>query len=83
MISRAHLNRIANGRPFRPFRIHMASNRIFDVRHPELIEVGKTTAVVYLVAQNALSPAIQRAEQISLVRIESIETNVEAIRDPK
>ena len=29
--------------PFRPFRIHTASGRIFEVRHPEVVRVGRTT----------------------------------------
>jgi hypothetical protein len=83
MISRAQLIFFAKRRPFLPFRIHMACNRIFEVRHPELIEVGKTTAVINLVAHDALMPATHRTEEISLVLIESVETNVEAIQDPK
>jgi hypothetical protein len=83
MISRAHLKRFAERRPFLPFRIHMASNRTFEIRHPELIEVGKTSAVVYRVAQDALTPASYRADEISLVLIESVEQNVDAHQDPK
>jgi hypothetical protein len=33
--------------PFRPFRIHMASGRTFDVRHPEMIKVLKSCALVF------------------------------------
>ena len=28
--------------PFRPFRIRMASAQSFDIRHPEMILVGRT-----------------------------------------
>ena len=33
--------------PFRPFRIHMASGRTFEVRHPEVIKVLKSHALVF------------------------------------
>ncbi len=33
--------------PFRPFRIHMASGQAFDIRHPEMIRVGKTNFLIF------------------------------------
>lgn len=33
--------------PFRPFRINMASGQSFDIRHPEMILVGRTSVRVY------------------------------------
>ncbi len=33
--------------PFRPYRIKMASGQSFDVRHPEMILVGRVSAKVY------------------------------------
>jgi hypothetical protein len=33
--------------PFRPFRIHMASGRTFDIRHPELIKVLKNYILIF------------------------------------
>lgn len=32
---------------FRPFRIRMASGQEFEIRHPEMILVGRTSARVY------------------------------------
>ncbi len=32
---------------FRPFRIHVASGRSSDVRHPEMIKVLKSYALVF------------------------------------
>lgn len=26
--------------PFRPFRVQMMAGRIFEIRHPELVQVG-------------------------------------------
>ena len=33
--------------PFRPFRIKMASGQSFEIRHPEMILVGRTSVRVY------------------------------------
>jgi hypothetical protein len=33
--------------PFRPFRIRMASGQSFEIRHPEMILVGRTSVRVY------------------------------------
>jgi hypothetical protein len=33
--------------PFRPFRIHMASGKTFDIRHPEMVRVDKTNLFVF------------------------------------
>ena len=33
--------------PFRPFRIKMASGQSFDIRHPEMILVGRTSVRVF------------------------------------
>jgi hypothetical protein len=35
--------------PFRPFRIRMASGQSFDIRHPEMILVGRTSVRIYTV----------------------------------
>ncbi len=32
--------------PFRPFRIKMASGQSFDIRHPEMILVGRSSVRV-------------------------------------
>lgn len=32
---------------FRPFRIHMVSGRTFDIRHREMVQVGKRDLVIF------------------------------------
>lgn len=58
--------------PFRAFRIHMASGRTFEIRHPEMIKVGKSSVTVYG------RPASERDnnnpwQEVSLMLLESIE----------
>ena len=47
MITHQTLMTYAKAAPFRPFRINMASGKIFEVRHPEMIKAGKSYFVVF------------------------------------
>jgi hypothetical protein len=57
--------------PFRPFRIHMVSGRTFDIRHPEMVRVGKTDLVIFSLVSD--DPQIHdKWDTVSLLLIESI-----------
>ena len=57
--------------PFRPFRIHMASGRTFDVRHPEMIKVLKSYALVF--KTDGGDPELpDEHESVSLMLTESV-----------
>jgi hypothetical protein len=58
--------------PFRPFRIHMASGRTFDVRHPEMVMLGRITAKIYSRHEENDSQA-PHWQEASLMLMESIE----------
>jgi len=58
-------------KPFRPFRIQMNSGRTFDIRHPEMVQVGRRDLLIFKFVGD--SPEIyDRWDNISLVLIESI-----------
>jgi hypothetical protein len=38
--------------PFRPFRIHVASGRTLEVRHPEFVQMGRSILTVYAPPEN-------------------------------
>ncbi len=57
--------------PFQPFRIHLASGRTVEIRHPEFVQVGRTTMTVYAPPEND-SDGPERWEKLSYVLIESI-----------
>lgn len=57
--------------PFEPFRIHTASGRDFDIRHPEFAQVGRSSLTIFT------SPAgdpdgPQQWVKVSLMLVESI-----------
>lgn len=57
--------------PFQPFRIHTASGRIFEVRHPEFVKIGRNTLTIYAPPESDPNGS-QRWEEVALVLIESI-----------
>ena len=57
--------------PFRPFRIRMNSGPTFDIRHPEMVRVGKRDLLIFTFVTD--SPNVyDRWENISLLLIESL-----------
>jgi hypothetical protein len=57
--------------PFRPFRIQMASGRTFDIRHPEMLKVGKSNIVVFTLVSD--DPQIfDDWDTVSLMLIETV-----------
>lgn len=57
--------------PFRPFRIHMASGRTFDIRHPEMIKVLKNYILIFK-ASSDTADVPDECESVSLMLIESV-----------
>jgi hypothetical protein len=57
--------------PFRPFRIKVASGRDFDVRHPEMVRVGRNSLVVFSFLSDD-PDVFDKWETASLVLVESI-----------
>ena len=57
--------------PFRPFRMHMASGRTFEVAHPEMVKVGRSSVTVYARPDEASQS--ERWQEVSLMLLESIE----------
>lgn len=61
----------AKVRPFRPFRLNMASGGAFDIRHPEMLKVGNGFLLVFSFSTGD-NEIIERWESVSLMLIESI-----------
>jgi len=58
--------------PFVPFRIRLNSGREFEIRHPEMLRVGRTTVNIYSFAGEPMDP-YERLQMVSLLLIESVE----------
>jgi len=69
MTSRKLLDYVA-AEPFRPFRIRMASGQHFDIRHPEMILVGRASVRIYSATGDDEN---ERWHDVSLMLMETIE----------
>ncbi len=71
MITTTAIREYKDAQPFRPFRIHMASGKTYDIRHPELIMVLKNYVVVYIFAPGETDlPEVHHS--ISMMLMESL-----------
>ncbi len=57
--------------PFRAFRIHLTSGRSFDIRHPEMIKVLRSSLLIFKAAGD-LPDIPDEWESVSLMLTESI-----------
>jgi hypothetical protein len=60
-----------NAKPFRPFRIRMNSGRTFEIRHPEMVRVGRRDVLIFTFVGDT-SEVYDRWENVSLLLIESL-----------
>lgn len=59
--------------PFHPFRIKMASGQVYEIRHPEMLLVGRTSVRVY-VASDSDPDKPPRWHDVSMMLMETLET---------
>ena len=60
-------------RPFRPFRITLTDGRSYEIRHPELVAVGRSTIFLGFPAPDDPEPVYDRYAIISLLHIMQVE----------
>ena len=58
--------------PFQPFKIVLNSGREYEIRHPEMVKVGRSSMHIFKFV-NEENEVYQRAEMIGLSLIERIE----------
>jgi hypothetical protein len=60
-------------KPFQPFRITLTDGRSYEIRHPELAVVGRSTVFVGFPAPDEPEPIYDRYAIISLLHIMQLE----------
>ena len=63
---------VARRQPFEPFRVILTTGATYDIRHPELIMVGKRAAVIGL-TNEAGGTAFERTIKVDLLHVVGIE----------
>ena len=71
MMTPSELMEVVFAEPFRPFHIHTASGRTFEVRYPESVAIGRSTLTVYAPPESDPNGP-RKWENISFLLIESI-----------
>ncbi len=60
-------------RPFEPFRIYLTDGTSYDIRHPELVMVGRRAAIVGVTERERRLPLYDRHTKVALVHIVRLE----------
>lgn len=60
-------------RSFQPFRIHLTDGTVYEIRHHEMMVVGRTKALVFFPPDDMDLPAIDRYEAVALIHITRLE----------
>jgi hypothetical protein len=55
-----------NRQPFEPFELRLSNGEVYQVRHPELLAIGKNRIIV-------VDPNTDRVIHVALVHVDSIE----------
>ena len=71
MITSSQILSYVKAEPFRPFRLHMASGKALDIRHPEMIKVGKNFLLVFSFAAGEPDLA-EQWESVSMMLTERV-----------
>lgn len=73
MITPQRLARYLLAEPFRPFRIRLTTGQVLEIRDPDMVALGRSTAQIdtYLSDDPELSK--QREQEIPLHQVESVE----------
>lgn len=83
MLSYQKIGSYLTAEPFRPFRIQLTSGRTFEIRHPEMVSVGRTTMTIYTYLSDNEEQAKERQVEVSLLLTESIELLDAKAQSPK
>lgn len=60
-------------RPFQPFRLTLTDGRTYEVRHPELAMIGRSTVAVGLPTPGDPEPVYDRLVTVSRLHIMQLE----------
>jgi hypothetical protein len=80
MISLQRIASYVGAEPFRPFRITTTSGRTFEIRHPEMVQVGRSTMTIFTFMSNEAEDAKERQVEVSLLLTESVEPSDATVR---
>jgi hypothetical protein len=60
-------------KPFRPFRINLSDGTVYEIRHAELVKVGRSKAMIYFPKEDEPHAVFERYISVSLLHITRLE----------
>jgi hypothetical protein len=60
-------------KPFRPFRIFLSDGTVYEIRHAELVKVGRSKAMIFFPAVDEPHAVFERYIAVSLLHITRLE----------
>ena len=60
-------------KPFRPFRIYLSDGTVYEIRHAELVKVGRSKAMIFFPTVDEPHAAFERYVSASLLHITRLE----------
>jgi hypothetical protein len=69
----ADMNELLRRQPFRPFRIHLSNGTSYDIQHPELAVVGRTTMFIGIPAPDMPTATYDHFAIVTLLHINNVE----------
>ena len=60
-------------RPFHPFRIHLFHGTVYEIRHSELVQVGRSRVMIFFPVADELPALFERYVSVSLLHITRLE----------
>jgi hypothetical protein len=71
-------------RPFRPFRLVMSSGQSYDVRHPEVALLNRTSILVGVdVADDGVPAEFKICSLLHVMAVEPLESSAAGTQSPK
>ena len=68
----SELHEVARRQPFAPFRVVLTTGTTYDIRHPDLIMVGRHSAIIGI-ANDPAATAYDRTIKVDLLLVVGIE----------
>ena len=60
-------------KPFQPFRLYVSDGTVYEIRHAELVKVGRSKAVIYFPTVDEPHAVFERSVSVSLLHITRLE----------
>jgi hypothetical protein len=73
MITSQRMINYVSAEPFRPYRVTTAGGQTFEIRHPEMVSVGRSSMRIYTYMSDDPEIAKEREIEVSLLLTESVE----------